>query len=345
MSKPVRIKDIAEKAGVSAGTVDRVLHKRGEVNEKTKEKILSIAKELNYKPNIAAQLLKNSNRFKIAVFLPQPKHEGAFWSKHPQGIDKAINAAHPYDVEVKYFKFKMQDELDFASNADSIIKYKPHGVVLAPLLKLQSHNLCKSLDDLSIPYVFVDTNIPDTNCLSYVGEDAYKSGRVAACLLDTIAPVDKDILIINIAKNLGNTHHLNRRNKGIMNYFLEDGSNKGLKINIDIPEDKDSVIKQYLDGVFENNRTIGAIVVSSSRTSAVAEYLINRGMQKTLVGYEAIDKNIKHLKSGNISFLVSQRPIEQAEKALTSLINFLTTKERAECINYQAIDILNRENI
>ncbi|WP_234408903.1 LacI family DNA-binding transcriptional regulator [Marinilabilia salmonicolor] len=46
--RPVRIKDIAEKANVSIGTVDRVLHNRGEVAKKTKEKVLTIAKEMNY---------------------------------------------------------------------------------------------------------------------------------------------------------------------------------------------------------------------------------------------------------------------------------------------------------
>lgn len=40
-----RIKDIAELAGVSIGTVDRVLHDRGEVSEKTRERVKSILKE------------------------------------------------------------------------------------------------------------------------------------------------------------------------------------------------------------------------------------------------------------------------------------------------------------
>ena len=43
----IRIKDIAEQAGVSVGTVDRVLHNRGEVAEETKNKILEIEKVNN----------------------------------------------------------------------------------------------------------------------------------------------------------------------------------------------------------------------------------------------------------------------------------------------------------
>ncbi|RYE20651.1 MAG: LacI family transcriptional regulator, partial [Sphingobacteriaceae bacterium] len=51
----VRIKDIALKANVSTGTVDRVLHNRGNVNEKVKEKVLKIINEMNYEPNFIAR--------------------------------------------------------------------------------------------------------------------------------------------------------------------------------------------------------------------------------------------------------------------------------------------------
>ena len=57
-SKKTRIKDIARLAGVSIGTVDRVIHNRGEVAEKTKLKVQQILKETNYSPNVMAQALK-----------------------------------------------------------------------------------------------------------------------------------------------------------------------------------------------------------------------------------------------------------------------------------------------
>lgn len=51
------IKDIAALAGVSRGTVDRVLNNRGSVNPATAEKINEIAKALDYKPNKAGLAL------------------------------------------------------------------------------------------------------------------------------------------------------------------------------------------------------------------------------------------------------------------------------------------------
>ena len=51
------IKEIAALAGVSRGTVDRVLNDRSAVNPETAEKIRKIAKELDYKPNRAGLVL------------------------------------------------------------------------------------------------------------------------------------------------------------------------------------------------------------------------------------------------------------------------------------------------
>ena len=47
----VTVKQIAELANVSRGTVDRVLNNRSGVSEATRQKVLKIAKELHYEPN------------------------------------------------------------------------------------------------------------------------------------------------------------------------------------------------------------------------------------------------------------------------------------------------------
>ena len=51
MAEKIRIKDIAERAGVSVGTVDRVLHDRPNVSKPAREKVEQALKEMNYQPN------------------------------------------------------------------------------------------------------------------------------------------------------------------------------------------------------------------------------------------------------------------------------------------------------
>ena len=53
-NKIYTIKDIARMAGVSAGTVDRVLHNRGDVSLASMEKVQKVLDEIDYQPNVFA---------------------------------------------------------------------------------------------------------------------------------------------------------------------------------------------------------------------------------------------------------------------------------------------------
>ena len=70
-TKRIRIQDIADRANVSTGTVDRVLHNREEVSEKTRKKIMEIIEELNYRPNLLAQRLASDKIYKLAILIPK----------------------------------------------------------------------------------------------------------------------------------------------------------------------------------------------------------------------------------------------------------------------------------
>jgi LacI family transcriptional regulator len=63
----ITVNQIAEKCGVSRTTVLRALNDRGSVNKETKEKILSIAKEYNYRPNLLARSLNHGRTMSLGV--------------------------------------------------------------------------------------------------------------------------------------------------------------------------------------------------------------------------------------------------------------------------------------
>ena len=63
--KTYRIKDIASMAGVSAGTVDRVLHNRGRVSEEALKKVKKALKKIDYQPNLIARSLASKKICRI----------------------------------------------------------------------------------------------------------------------------------------------------------------------------------------------------------------------------------------------------------------------------------------
>src|SRR5450755_1831250 len=66
---------IAELADVSIGTVDRALHGRPGINEFTRQRILQIAQQIAYTPNLAARALSVSTpNCRIGVCMPREIH-------------------------------------------------------------------------------------------------------------------------------------------------------------------------------------------------------------------------------------------------------------------------------
>jgi LacI family transcriptional regulator len=67
---PVTLKDIAKRAGVTSATVSMVINNKPNISQATRKKVLSIAKELNYYPNVIARGLATKRSNAIGVIVP-----------------------------------------------------------------------------------------------------------------------------------------------------------------------------------------------------------------------------------------------------------------------------------
>jgi LacI family transcriptional regulator len=344
--KKIRLKDIARLAGVSIGTVDRVLHERGEVAEKTRERVQKILKETEYSPNVMAQVLKSKKRFHLVSLLPEPAADNSFWKNHPSGMNRAIEELYPFQVNLTQVTFDMLNENDFIEKTTSVLNLNPDGVLLAPILKSESITFCSKLFQENIPFVFIDGYIENTDFLAYVGENIFQSGRVAGQLIDMVTPSGSDILIVNIARNLKNVHHLNKRTQGFLSYFRLPGSNCGKKIIINIPESSPDCIRTFIDRAFRENNGIRSIFITGSSSYLIAMYLEERDQRSvSLVGYDLSDINVKYLRSGLTKFLIGQRPEEQSYKGIKKLFEFLYLNKVPDKLEYLPVDIVTSENV
>jgi len=343
--RKITIKDIARMADVSIGTVDRVIHSRGEVAEKTKAKVQRILQETNYSPNVVAQALKSKKSYNLVSLLPEPVEDNPFWLRHPIGMVKAISELEPFPVALSQITFDMQSEDDFQKKAALVLSMKPDGVLLAPIFKSESITFCSALSELKIPFVFIDGVIENTDFLAYIGEDIFQSGRVAGQLIDMVTPVNADILIITIAKNIQNIHHLTQRANGFLNYFNNSGKNKGKKITVNIPSPSPQIVNQALQKVFKENTEIKSVFFTGSRSFLAASFLEEKSLHSiNLIGYDLLDSNIKFLKSGITRFLIGQRPEEQTYKGIKKLFEYLSLRKVPNKTEYLPIDIVTSEN-
>ena len=96
-----RIKDIAMRAGVSVGTVDRVLHNRPNVSKKALEKVQKALDEMDYQPNMYASALAYNKEY--TFFCVIPKHESeAYWEEVEEGAYAACERRRDFGISVKF---------------------------------------------------------------------------------------------------------------------------------------------------------------------------------------------------------------------------------------------------
>jgi LacI family transcriptional regulator len=293
-----------------------------------------------------AQVLKLKKRYNIVSLLPEPTGDNSFWLKHPLGMARAIDELNPFPVNLSQITFDIRRENDFQNKTKKVLDLKPDGVLLAPIFKSESTAFCSRLFNGKIPFVFVDGFIENTGFLSYTGEDIFQSGRVAGQLIDMVTKVNKDILIVNIARNLQNVHHLSNRTKGFLSYFQKSGVNKGMKIDVNIPDPSKKSVSKALDKAFKENSGIGSIFITGSKSFHIASYIAENGIKNTnLIGYDLLDENVKYLKAGVIKFLIGQRPEEQANKGIKKLFEYLSLNKVPEKTEYLPVDIVTSENV
>src|SRR5512135_3080956 len=109
----VTIKDIAAMAGVSIGTVDPVLHNRGEVNQATHERVMSYVDELGYTPNLLAKSLALKKSFTIAVLVPDAGVNNPYWKKPLAGFKSASEELHDFNTKIIVLNYDAGEEKSF----------------------------------------------------------------------------------------------------------------------------------------------------------------------------------------------------------------------------------------
>ena len=87
----IRIVDIAKMAGVSVGTVDRVIHNRGRVSEENRKKVQAILEMVHYQPNLMARSLAASKKQYHLLAITPSFVQGEYWEAISEGIDKAAS--------------------------------------------------------------------------------------------------------------------------------------------------------------------------------------------------------------------------------------------------------------
>ncbi|MFN8209077.1 MAG: LacI family DNA-binding transcriptional regulator [Bacteroidales bacterium] len=349
MSQPKksRIKDIAARAGVSIGTVDRVLHNRSEVSAETAEKVRAIMREMNYEPDILARTLVSNRQLRFAALLPGTFHQVSFWEKPLEGMRRAIREIGHFGISFEPYYFDMFERQTFLDQGNAILKMKPDGLILAPVFSRDSFHLISRCKDMQIPVVLINSEIRVKYPLSFIGQDSWQSGRVGAQMLQGFTNEGSVIGIIHVAKDLAEQKHIAERERGFRDYFESARSSRrilapALSIPVFNEEEADPLIRKYV----KQHKGLKAIFVTNSNVYKVAHCFAKFGIKDVLLaGYDLTEENKTCLLQDQIAFLIEQKPEEQGYRGIMTLFNTLVMKKEPEYRQFLPIEIVLKENL
>lgn len=342
----VRIKDIAVKAGVSTGTVDRVIHNRGRVASEVKEKVLQIIEELNYEPNLIARALGSNKIYHLAVLIPDYTVD-SYWEAPKKGIEKAEKELKQYGIVIHQYVFNPYQVDSFIQKAEELTLSKPNGVFLSPIFYREVQPFFQKWRKRNIPFVLFNTQIPESNPLSYIGQDSYQSGVIAAKLTHYGNPQPCSVLIAHIDEEPSNAAHLLKKEQGFYDYFKEkDPAGRYTIYRSDLNRKNMTDFRKQLDSAILGNPQLQSIFVTTSKAYEIAKYLEEKQLTHIkIIGYDLLEKNLYYLNKDVISFLINQNPMGQGFWGISILTDYLVFKKKVPLIKYLPLDIVTAENV
>lgn len=344
-SSKITIIDVAKKAGVSKGTVDRVLHNRGEVSAKSAEKVRKAIEELNFVPNVYASLLASKKPKTIICLMPEFT-EGEFWEKEYKGFMMGAAQVKELNINIEFQFYDQYDTTSFVSASEKVLEAAPDGVIMPALFQEETHKFAQRLQEAEIPYFYVDTKVmDDDNFLGYIGMPRRDSGKVCAAQLTGNCSVDdvKEIAIVRIKREGDPTK---RRRIGFMDYIKENFPLAKVT-NIFIDPADPAQINAEMAKYFEKHPKARFMVMFNSRIHLLADALSARKDHRmTVVGFDDLPRNLELMRQGLVNALIAQHTEEQSARAIQTMADYLISKKKPEVRdNYVHIDILTRHNM
>lgn len=343
MAKQWTIKEISRMAGVSPGTVDRVLHNRGNVSPEKLKRIEETLKKAGYKYNLHTSAISLKKTYRIVVCTPACA-KGEYWHFILSGIQKALDEFSDIQTDCSFSTYNQFDIYSCRNVYEDILDNLPDAVILGPTFEKETQAFCKKLDKNNIPYVFVDSIVSDTHPTAAYTTDQPIGGQLMAKLLDGMTPKGSEMALFK-AKRISNLDSNNslERQKGFYNYLKEFGISvkEGFFSTFNTDENREEMSR-----FLKRNPNVKAIAVMNSRGHIIADLLSEFGEKDIKVAaFDLTDSNRHCLSEGSIAFLLCQRPELQGFNAIKAAISAILYKNKANSIIAMPIDIVMRENL
>lgn len=339
----VTIQQIADKAGVSRGTVDRALNNRGRINPEVADQIKQIAEEMGYVHKARKRQKAAMKPKKIGVVTQLS--DAGFMVEIKRGILTGQKELEELGIEVLIKENASVKEEDQLRSIDELVEEGIEGLAIMPVdSEAVRAKLNWLITEKNIPVVTFNSDIVGTKRSCFVGMDNRKSGQTAAGLFEMLTRGTGKILIITgyFSSLLNNLR---------VDGFVEEI--KSLSSELEIAGVQGSFndaeeVEHIIENAMINISGINGIFVVSGGQEGIVKAFQKLGLEKRpyVIVYDQTMKNEELLREKQVDFLIDQNGFEQGYRPQRILAEILMSgKEPEEEYLYTGIDIKTRYNL
>ena len=335
------IEDVAEAAGVSVATVDRVLNGRAAVRPKTAERVEQAIRRLDYQPDRLAARLARAREYRFCFILPEGNN--AFMAALADAVREEASRLKREKVVIDLRHTDVFEPQLLAATLDSIgTAYD--GVAVVALDHPRVREALNALCDRGITAVTLVSDVPSSKRAHFVGIDNAAAGRTAATLMGRYLCGRKGKVGL-IAGSLSLRDHVERQ-FGFEQVMASDFPNLALLPLREGRDDRDKVQGVAEQLLADHPDMIGLYNVGAG-SGGLARALEQAGRQREVVAitHELTDDTRRALIDGTIDIIINQDAGHEVRSAIRVLMSKADRQPIVEQMERIRIDIYLRDNI
>ena len=346
----IKAKDIAQHAGVSLATVDRVLNGRAGVSPRTLSRVRASIEELGYVPNPSAVALVKGVKARLLFLIPDGP---STFMKVLKSELAAVQA--PYRADQVLIETQIIPAFDPKALCTQLDRVNPAQIDGVALVVSEGHGVRQAIDRLRQAGVYVVTLISDSPTSKrdfFAGIDNLAAGRTAASLMAKFllpfgaasAPSPGGKIAIVLGSMLLRDHM--DRQTG----FLQIAQHRlsGFEVLPAIEAlDSHEVVQERLMETLTNTPDIVGLYNAAGGVRGVLRVLQDLPSQRRIctIAHELTPITRQGLEDGRIDAILAQDPGHEVRSAVRLLVGLVTRVPPIEGQERISLDILIRENL
>ncbi len=336
----VTAQDVAEAAGVSLATVDRVLNNRKGVREVTIKRVTAAMDRLNFVRDQTAANLARGRSYTFTFIVPAG--ETAFFSEIRAELDIAKRHVGKERININMMTVPPLDPGAIVDTIDSLGDSIGEGLALVAVESQVVRDAIARLRDRGVRVVSFISDIPNSGRERFVGIDNVAAGRVAAGLLERfVSPRSGDVAVVAGSGTLRD--HVERR-MGFEQVMRTECPHLNVLPWIE-GEELAGVVEEKLSKLMAENPNVVGIYSLGGGTRGVIDAIEAAEQELSVVTTELSEHTRAALISGSVDAVLVQDPsheVRSAIRVLKALADDDAINEKQERIR---IEIFMRDNL